>query len=86
MFSSMKNYFSKPAPEPAKNTSDSSLPKSSSSSSNLSRALEQNASQMDREPLPQQLHPALRIKGLENDFSHKPLSNVDEQLEQDLGE
>nr|CAG4637551.1 EOG090X0MTI [Ceriodaphnia reticulata]SVE73354.1 EOG090X0MTI [Ceriodaphnia reticulata] len=85
VFSSVKNYFSKPA-EPAKNTSDSSLPKSSSSSSNLSRVLEQNTSQMDREPLPQQPHPALRIKGLENDFSHKPLSNVDEQLEQDLGD
>ena len=84
VFSSMKNYFAKPS-EPAKKTSDSSLPKSSSSGSGLSKVLEQNSSQMDREPHQQQPHPALRLKGLENDFGHKPLSNVDEQLEQDLG-
>lgn len=78
----MKNYFSKPA-EPAKSTSDSSMSKSSSSSSNLGKLLDQTASQVER-PSPQH-HPSLRLKGLENDFSHKPLSNVDEQLEQDLG-
>lgn len=74
----MKNYFSKPA-EPAKSTTD--MPKSSSSGSNLSKLVD--SSQVER-PSPQH-HPSLRLKGLENDFSHKPLSNVDEQLEQDLG-
>nr|SVE89681.1 EOG090X0MTI [Daphnia sinensis] len=86
VFSSMKNYFSKPS-EPVKNSSEGSLLKSgSSSSSSLSKVLEQTSSQFDRDSPSQQLHPALRIKGLDNDFSHKPLSNVDEQLEQDLGD
>nr|SVE76809.1 EOG090X0MTI [Daphnia longispina] len=87
VFSSMKNYFSKPS-EPLKNSSEGSLlkPSSSSSSSNLSKVLEQTSSPIDRDSPSQQQHPALRIKGLENDFSHKPLSNVDEQLEQDLGD
>lgn len=84
----MKNYFSKPS-EPIKNSSEGSLLKSgssSSSSSNLSKVLEQSSSQFDRDSPSQQQHPALRIKGLDNDFGHKPLSNVDEQLEQDLGD
>ncbi|KAK4015016.1 synaptosomal-associated protein 29 [Daphnia magna] len=87
VFSSMKNYFSKPS-EPIKNSSEGSLLKSgsSSSSSNLSKVLEQSSSQFDRDSPSQQQHPALRIKGLDNDFGHKPLSNVDEQLEQDLGD
>nr|SVE76186.1 EOG090X0MTI [Daphnia hispanica] len=88
VFSSMKNYFSKPS-EPLKNSSEGSLLKSSSSSSsssNLSKVLEQSPSQFDRDSPLQQQHPALRIKGLENDFSHKPLSSVDDQLEQDLGD
>nr|SVE73984.1 EOG090X0MTI [Daphnia atkinsoni] len=86
VFSSMKNYFSKPS-EPPKNSSEGSLLKSGcSSSSNLSKVLEQNPAQVDRDSPSQQQHPALRMKGLESDFSHKPLSNVDEQLEQDLGD
>lgn len=78
----MKNYFSR-STEPVKNTFDSApLPKSNSSNSNLANIVEQTTSQQDRgSPQP---HPALRLKGLESDFSHKPLSNVDEQLEEDL--
>nr|CAG4649886.1 EOG090X0MTI [Scapholeberis mucronata]SVE94040.1 EOG090X0MTI [Scapholeberis mucronata] len=83
VFSSMKNYFSKPA-EPSKNPSSSSLPQSSSSNSNLAKLVDQSASQVGQQS--PQSHPSLRIKGLENDFSHKPLSNVDERLEQDLSD
>lgn len=77
----MKNYFSKPA-EPVKTAPENSTPKSTLSSSNLAKLVEQTSSQVERPS--SQNHPALRLKGLENDFSHKPLSNVDEQLEQDL--
>lgn len=30
-------------------------------------------------------HPALRVRGLEEEPQHKPYSNVDQQLEEDLG-
>nr|SVE74608.1 EOG090X0MTI [Daphnia barbata] len=85
VFSSVRNYFSKPS-EPPKNSPDGSLLKNNTSSSNLSKVLEQSSSQFDRDSPSQQQHPALKMKGLENDFNHKPLSNVDEQLEQDLGD
>ena len=88
VFSSFKSYFSKsaaPAAGASDGTSKASI-SSTNSDSALARTLEQQQSgshQANKDPMQ---HPALRIRGLDNDFSHKPLSNVDEQLEQDLGD
>nr|CAG4642246.1 EOG090X0MTI [Eurycercus lamellatus] len=89
VFSSFKNYFSKPDPVAKNSNQESSVSSvgnsvgASSSNSNLAKIVEQSSSS----PVSTSQHPGLRIRGLENDqFSHKPLSNVDEQLEQDLGD
>ena len=86
IFSGFKNYFSKPAASAATTGTGDVKPTSSSSNSDnaLARTLEQQQGGGGGGSKTE--HPALRIRGLENDFSHKPLSNVDEQLEQDLGE
>ena len=91
VFSSFKSYFSKPSATAAGATASDGSNKptisSTSSDSALAKTLQQQQSgpqqTSSRDPMQ---HPALRIRGLENDFSHKPLSNVDEQLEQDLGD
>ena len=89
IFSGFKNYFSKPAAAAAAATGTGAdvKPTSSNSDNALARTLEQQQQQQGGGGGGSKTeHPALRIRGLENDFSHKPLSNVDEQLEQDLGE
>nr|CAG4642971.1 EOG090X0MTI [Evadne anonyx] len=78
VFSSIKNYFSKPSEFTAHtNPVTESAPKSSNSQ--LGKVMEQTAAQ----PSKDSQHPVFRIR--ENDFSHKPFSNVDEQLDEDLG-
>jgi len=79
VFSSIKNYFSKPS-EFAVHTNPvtESIPKSNTTSQ-LGKAMEQTAAQSSKDSQ----HPVFRIR--EKDFSHKPLSNVDERLDEDLG-
>ena len=86
--SGFKNYFSKPEAAAATATGDVKPTSSSRNSDNaLARTTEQQQQQGGGGGGGSKTeHPALRIRGLENDFSHKPLSNMDEQLEQDLGE
>jgi len=78
VFSSIKNYFSKPSEFAAHaNPTTESAPKSSNSQ--LGKVMEQTAVQSSKESQ----HPVFRIR--ENDFSHKPFSNIDDQLDEDLG-
>jgi synaptosomal-associated protein 29 len=86
MFSGFKNLFTKPAAATTASGGTSDVKSTSSSSDNaLARTLEQQQ-QGGGGNMTESTHPALRMRGLENDFSPKPLSSVDEQLEQDLGE
>nr|CAG4650681.1 EOG090X0MTI [Sida crystallina] len=85
VFSSIKNYFSKPSDSSAGSkplTSSASLHSTSSgSNSQLEKALEQSATVRSQQP-----HPGLRTRGLTDDFDHKPLqSDVDDQLDENLG-
>nr|CAG4638892.1 EOG090X0MTI [Cyclestheria hislopi] len=79
VFSSIKNYFSKPT-DAAKTNIITSPAQTSSRSSELGKMLE------DSSPSRQSsVHPGLRTRGLNDDFDHKPLSDVDTQLDENLG-
>jgi len=78
VFSSIKNYFSKPS-EFAIHTNPAAESTPKSSNSQLGKVMEQTAAQSSKDSQ----HPVFRIR--ENDFSHKPFSNIDDQLDEDLG-
>lgn len=67
--------------------SGSSAVPGSTSNSSLARMVDQLSLSSSSSGGNQEPHPALRIKGLEqsDQLSKKPLSSVDQQLEQDLG-
>jgi len=83
VFSSIKNYFSKPSEFGIQSNAASTelAPSKSSSNSQLVKVMEQSTAQSSKDSQ----HPVFRMRASDNDFSHKPFSNIDEQLDEDLG-
>jgi len=83
VFSSIKNYFSKPPEFGIQSNAASTelAPSKSSSNSQLVKVMEQSTAQSSKDSQ----HPVFRMRASDNDFSHKPFSNIDEQLDEDLG-